>query len=127
MKRGTTGRAPGAYEWSFPIRPQMVSCFSGIHGARSYPVIRPEPFRISPYSPEFVGGFSPKSGCRIVHIPAPIGSETANRPDPAPGTNPYMFWWGIKMRGYEWEAVRRTPRMRKCAGQRIVHQLQYRW
>jgi hypothetical protein len=67
---------------------------------------------------------SPKFEYRILHIPGPIGSETANRPSPGPAANPYMFWCRIKMRGYEWEAVKTTPRMWECAAHRLVHQLQ---
>jgi hypothetical protein len=62
-------------------------------------------------------GYSPKFICSIVHISGPIGSETANRPAPAPAANPYMFWWCIKMRGYEWGAVSTTPRTWGCAGE----------
>ena len=70
---------------------------------------------------------SPKLVCRMLHIPGPIGSETANRPGPAPGANPYMFWCRIKMLCSEWEAVRTTPRMWECAGHRLAHHPQYRW
>jgi hypothetical protein len=53
---------------------------------------------------------SPKFICSIVHISGLIGSETANRPAPAPAANPYMFWCRIKMLCSEWEAVRTTLR-----------------
>ena len=77
------------------------------------------------FSKQFRKGNSPKFVCRIVHTPGPIGSKTANRPGPAPGANPYMFWCRIKMRCREWEAARMTPRMWECAGHRLAHQLQY--
>ena len=81
--------------------------------------------RLCAIHPSAWKGYSAKFGCTMLHISGPIGSETANRPGPAPGANPYMFWCRIKMHCSEWEAVRTTPRMWECAGHKSSHQFQY--